>query len=95
MKINDLVVEFRRLDKEAADAYVGHDPSKNGWPTVGFEAGGGGHAVVSVHPDDIAAAVTVLRRYPDAAANISGAESWTYDPQEALAAAGVRCEWHI
>jgi hypothetical protein len=97
MTIQDLVHEFRRLDEEAAEGYVGHDRRGNDerWPTVGFRAGGGGHAVISVHPDDIGRAVTTLRQYPDGAASSHGAESLTYDPATALMTAGVRHEWHI
>jgi hypothetical protein len=93
--IDTQAAEFRRLDAEAADGYVAHDSGDRDWPTVGFRAGDGGHAVVSVHPDDIGAAVEVLRKFGDGAANVTGPESWGYNPQRAMADAGVRCEWYV
>ena len=94
MSIFDLVAEFKRLDGQGADGYVGHD-SVDEWPTVGFEAGGTGYAVMSIHPDDIVVAVEVLRKFSDGAANARGSDGLTYDPQKSLQNSGVRFRWHI
>lgn len=93
--IESLAAEFARLDQQGADGYVYHDGDDEDWPTVGFRAGDGGHVVISIHPDDIAKGVAVLQKYPDGAANLTGPESFLYDPIRAFKVAGIRCKWGL
>jgi len=97
--VEQIAAELSRLDPAGCgedSGYRAYEGDSESWPSVGYyyNGGNGGHAVISVHPEDIAAALAVLRGYEDGQANARGPDSFAYDPEKKMSEAGVRCKWH-